>query len=1001
MRFKSLGVAVLTSLALIHGASATGTDLANVMTEFKNHLDGTATRTAAQIESMTDIVDANQNLVGNTYDLMDQAKGLIDNYEISNSLFRTSPTFNGFVRTDFSTVKYAQAQFMIRLMQAFMDDACNADNLAAYPTIFDGFNFETAKYFPGNANPPANPNAVYSVQINASQPEAYGYYVLYSDLPARRPTGAYLAPGSIATVTVPSSLVNQGFTIRVGAHTWDKDSKTKYERLDQVSLSYPITSTSTEVANSLGGGIYIEVPYGVEKGLVNVDFKNTVRSPFFSNTVARQTTLAEWQNTERSYPGPWADFESDRCMFDIPRNWIYSYDDPVTMMRNWDMAMDAISDLQGLPQVRSKTILYGQVDTSFKGSAGAPGYPQVNDNWNPNVSKNGDNTGHHYLYGPKLVDQIHLHELGHGIYYSKFAGETEAAVNLPYVAVHNRKFGVDLDEAFGRSVGNEGCKTVTRDQAALMWVLDPDFRSGMAMDFDSMKYQHRGWGKYVEIAALFGWKALGDFWKSEAIDAENGITYLTNPSQYSSAASDNRILRMSRAAGVDLTPLIHFWGVHPSNPTTLKSNIAAEGLLPSPLIYERLTHYRDIVPHTQGTFNSHFYAVNAAPRDNDWYAEQKASYDTSVGTQATAKIQELINLYFPDGRPAELPLPGPVIYSEDFNGTGGALEGKTTTTGGGNWIANPLATDNGVLSADAGSAMLRFDPLPNKIYTVLMDFNYSSGMDGWLGIGFSNNPPLSPGGANSGDRFTGANVPGYAWMIYNSNNTVTVFEGPKAGSTTIPSSGSFSSGVHNLRIVIDTTGDGSTFTANFFVDGASVTGGPQMIDALNVGGINYVGFSQYGSGRVTGSTVDNFSLTTGIVSATEYDSWADGFQIYGNDAAASFDYDNDGASNLLEYSQNGDPTDPETTGTAPSLDGVIQDGGTSWLVHNHVERATQSPGITYTLEQAVGLRDVDFAPSLDAVFLGEVVNGDYKTVTHWIPMDGEPAQFLRMKVSSN
>ena len=72
--------------------------------------------------------------------------------------------------------------------------------------------------FPGNVVPPADPNAIYSVQINASQPKAWGYDVLWSNDPAKRATGAYLAPGSVGTVIVPPELVNQGYVVRVGAH---------------------------------------------------------------------------------------------------------------------------------------------------------------------------------------------------------------------------------------------------------------------------------------------------------------------------------------------------------------------------------------------------------------------------------------------------------------------------------------------------------------------------------------------------------------------------------------------------------------------------------------------------------------------------------------------------------------------------------------------------------------------------------------------------------------
>ena len=80
--------------------------------------------------------------------------------------------------------------------------------------------------------------------------------------------------------------------------------------MDGVTRDYAITSTETKIANPLGGNIYIEVPSEAANGIVTVQFKNTVRAPFFSNLPWRQTTLSEWQNTERTHPGAFADFES-------------------------------------------------------------------------------------------------------------------------------------------------------------------------------------------------------------------------------------------------------------------------------------------------------------------------------------------------------------------------------------------------------------------------------------------------------------------------------------------------------------------------------------------------------------------------------------------------------------------------------------------------------------------------------------------------------------------
>ena len=109
--------------------------------------------------------------------------------------------------------------------------------------------------------------------------------------------------------------------------------------------------------------------------MVNVTITGAARSPFFSAKSFHQTTLTEWQTTERTQPGPWADFQSDKFMFQVPRSWIYAFADPVTLMANWDTAMDAINDLMGFPQVRGKETMYDQVDVQLRASVYAPGYP--------------------------------------------------------------------------------------------------------------------------------------------------------------------------------------------------------------------------------------------------------------------------------------------------------------------------------------------------------------------------------------------------------------------------------------------------------------------------------------------------------------------------------------------------------------------------------------------------------------------------------------------------
>lgn len=655
----------------VSAVEQSSSELSTAMTQLKNHINGSALLTISQINAITAVIDGNRGQIDDNAAIVTQAFDLISTYEtVKGPLFVSTPATGSFTRTDTSTVVRALAYSMLRLQQAVLDVVYTAANLVKYPSILNGAKFLTSSYFPGAVTPPVNPAAIYSVQINASQPEAWGFPVMYQDEAARRPTGAYLAPGSIATVTVPSELVNQGFQVRVGAHVHDLSGKTTVKRMDRVSRVYPITSLTTQVANPLGGGIYIEVPYKAVKGLVTVKIANTVRSPFYSNTIARQTTLSQWQTTERLHPGPWADFESDKAMFNFPRGWIYNYADPVTMMNNWDLAMDGVSELIGLPLVRPKTVLYAQIDVMFRTGVNSPGYPQSNDTFNPNAAVNG-NQGHQYLNGPKFADYAVLHELGHACLISKFTGESEATVNLLNVPVHNIKFGVNIDEAFGRSMGNEGCKTVTRDQAALMWILSNKFRAGNPMTVSDMNYQHRGYGKYVDIAALFGWEALGGFWHSVGVDYMNGIEYPTNLDP-----ADNRILRMSRAAGADLTPLIHFWGVPAQNLASLKSAMLAEGLKPSAEIYDRIVHYQSIVPMNLTEFEAHYQAIKGAPRDQDWYDTMRTAYTQAIGNTSVSRVQNIINLHFPTGRPLA-DVYAQTLYNTDFSAEiNGDADGK-------------------------------------------------------------------------------------------------------------------------------------------------------------------------------------------------------------------------------------------------------------------------------------------------------------------------------------
>jgi hypothetical protein len=617
-----------------------------------NHVKGVATLNERQIAEYKTIIDSNKKIFGrnDTADIISAAFALVTDYEnILGPLLIGDQTKGGFDRTklklDIHTTAYS-------VMQYIVDYVFTSETLSKHEHLLKGFQFKSAAYFPGAVDPPADPDQTHTVKISGSYLKTFGHAVMHGDRPARKPTGTYLAPGTIATVTVPESIVGKGYSIRVGAHCWDLSRRRWIKRLERSTVVYGINSTETKIASPLGGGIYIEVPYLADAGIIDVQIRNAVRSPYFSAKSFHRTSLSDWQNIERKHQAPWADFQSEKVLIQVPTSWIRDFDDPITMMRDWDSAMDAVSDLMGFPRVRGKEVLYLQPDVIIRSTAYSPGYPQVNAKYNPAQDYAG-NRKHYFLAGPQHSPHYEFHEMGHGQLFQKFSGEVEAAVNLLYVAVMNQKFGMSLDEAFRKSMGftNEGR---TLANTANAWMATENFKLEKPTSASEMRYQLKGYAKYVEIANLFGWEVLNKYWRSINEDHEAGIKVKGG---LNNGDTDSLILRMSRAAGVDVTPLIHFWGRHPNDVAALKASIAAEKLRASAKIYDLLVQYRAAIPADNQAFREFarkWWGRKPRPQGYDterFHAALWDSWDEAYARDIKSKLQHIIDLYFPDGRP--------------------------------------------------------------------------------------------------------------------------------------------------------------------------------------------------------------------------------------------------------------------------------------------------------------------------------------------------------------
>jgi hypothetical protein len=569
-------------------------------------------------------------------------------------LFMTSDTRRGVGASARPGEAGYPALALLKVQQAVFDHVYSAAGVQHCASTFDGKAWLTSEYFPGKVSVAADLSKVHSVRVNATVPAYWGRPEVYSTSPVVRATGLYLSPGGVAEVRVPDSMVGAGFAIRVGAHIWDHGHKSRFSRLPRVSKTFPITSSVTRIANPLGGGVYIMVPYLADKGMQTVTVRGgVVEAPFFSARAFDKTTNAQWR-TRRTAPAPWADFESDKFMMQVPSSWIYALDDPVAVMEKWDRAMDGFSEVHGYPpEKRNRVVLYQQLDVDIPWGVYGIGYPMTNNTYDPRGTYNG-NVDHMFLRDP-LAWSVDFHELGHSAWPSMFDGETEAIVNFPFAYIGSVKFGWSFDDAFSRSMGAEGedRRISTPDGAAIQRMTTDSFRRGEERnksntEKDEVRYQPRGYGHYADIARTFGWEAYTGFAYQENLD------WMTPPPSDVLSNDDSRTLRMSVAARTDLTPLFHFWGIHPDDPVKLKAAMVAKGLTPSPRVKALLERYYTLIPRNNAEYLAFLggLGLNCSPGASldygcGYWSIWRARYGTTEGTQAQAALRSIIQRYYP------------------------------------------------------------------------------------------------------------------------------------------------------------------------------------------------------------------------------------------------------------------------------------------------------------------------------------------------------------------
>ncbi len=604
--------------------------VASALALMTNHVNGTNPLTVA--EQRTELTSIVNNWDDNTYSAISaDILNYISTYEEEEG---TVYEFYGEYFNHRLVAIPRALQFM--LMTYLIDNVYTSSNV----TNMSGVSFLDHEIMPGPVATNA-PRLSGSVAIDGDYNTDPGFYLNTPSLVVR-PTGYYAAPGEIVDITVPSSIVNQGVKVHVGAHYADyREDNKGYRRMPNIATKFNLDAANISVANPFGGAIFFVFPDGSNFGSTTVEINNAVKAPYFSTKTGYSNSLSDYQTDVNNGYVNWVDIESDNFLCTFPQVLASAYPDASAILTPLNDMIGKFNILAGRPldKIRSEYIIIEP--QSYNEVTYPASYPMSVPNGNLDEALADAfpvSVLDPQIYMSSYDGTTVLHELGHLHNFPTMWDEGETNVDLPNVIAFNTVFGVNIDTALYYATYFQN---LDGDQAALDWMLDSKFRDGELTEFDDVSYQARGMAKYVDVARLFSWDTLGlihNHWYTEAINAgvvQDGME-VVSPGEYIEVASNQ--------LGFNFAPLWEMWGKLPS-----QSLIDQLDSYPDEnRIRDRILYYRSLVPANATEFQTVYNDItpNIEDHHKERYDDMLNFYDETTAAAIYERIDDILCTYF-------------------------------------------------------------------------------------------------------------------------------------------------------------------------------------------------------------------------------------------------------------------------------------------------------------------------------------------------------------------
>ncbi|MBT5848485.1 MAG: hypothetical protein HOH85_05025 [Micrococcales bacterium] len=526
------------------------------------------------------------------------------------------------------------------------------DDLSALET--GALKFQEADSFPGAVSAQAI-RGVARVEVNGTYKTDPNFFMGSQDS-VLRPTGRYLAPGELATLTIPESAVGKGLVARVGIHYADLE-RTYYQfnRFPRISRTFELNSSEVILDNPLGGALYIEVEDGTNLGILEIEIDGAIEMPSYSRKglLGSNADLKRFQEGIRTAKVPWFEIIGESFALTYPIGMSHNYVDPRPLLDIWESALDDINIMAGRPLDRfreewiamdsqpiTNEVPWPVANPSFgfftelsdfdaDGSANSV-YDRIEAEgfWSPRHLLNVDEN---FLKNSSV--RSFWHEWGHmqnlptAGYEAGICQEVESNVHLLASVVYNKTLGLSIDKALRYS----GFQDYDLTRAALDTMFSPSWQEDERMCFDEwdneMRYQTRSWARLVEIAGLYGWEAVGEIHK---------VFYDLGTSEMD---DQDTILFGSKALNRNLAPIFEFWGV-PAEPSTLT---ALADLPPATEFIARLEGYRQNIPRNRADYDKVIARLRGTTGSVPRWDYYQDNYDPELAKLFTAKVDRILD----------------------------------------------------------------------------------------------------------------------------------------------------------------------------------------------------------------------------------------------------------------------------------------------------------------------------------------------------------------------